>query len=384
MDLESDRYEGVVEAVYETVEGLLAWREACAGIADLTGATAVWITARDRKNAQVSFSDGFETGISGNNPSISENIAVAARFDFAESFEIQLGQKNTDDSAADAASADYVSRRNIFETEELLVTLNCEFRGIAGAMPPQAARWLERLTPHLERAARLQARRFLAAADGFAELQLLDEWRLPAMLVAMNGAVLRANRAAQRLVRHTSLVRVREGMLELSEGEHRRLLDDCHGDRQLSESGSVSPFQAGQVPASRYRMLRLIAPGEAADAQDAAANVDALYVFYHLVASSRSNAALLTFYHLDSPPLVDPALLSAAFDLTPAECRVAHSIAEGRTPKEIAARLGVQHDTVRKQLQAIYQKTATNRQADLIRLLLHLPAHRVPNVHGIS
>jgi hypothetical protein len=34
----------------------------------------------------------------------------------------------------------------------------------------------------------------------------------------------------------------------------------------------------------------------------------------------------------------------------------------------------VQYDTVRKQLLSIYQKTATNRQPDLVRLLLHLPA----------
>ena len=98
-------------------------------------------------------------------------------------------------------------------------------------------------------------------------------------------------------------------------------------------------------------------------------------MFYHPVAVSRGHVALLTFYHPDSPPIVDPDLLASAFDLTPAECRVACHIAEGRTPKEIAGQTGVQHDTVRKQLQAIYQKTATNRQVDLIRLLLNLPAH---------
>jgi DNA-binding CsgD family transcriptional regulator len=187
----------------------------------------------------------------------------------------------------------------------------------------------------------------------------------------MNGAVLRANRALGRLVRHTSLVRMRDGMLELSGDEHRRILDDCQADLDTLEPGLE--VHAMEPTASRYRMLRLSASHE---------DDDALYVFYHLVASHRSNAALLTFYHPDSPPVVDADLLSMAFDLTPAECRVAHLIAEGRTPKEIAARLGVQHDTVRKQLQAIYQKTATNRQADLIRLLLHLPAHRAPDGQG--
>jgi DNA-binding CsgD family transcriptional regulator len=102
-------------------------------------------------------------------------------------------------------------------------------------------------------------------------------------------------------------------------------------------------------------------------------------VFYRAVAANHGLAALLTFYHPNSPPIVDTDLLANAFDLTPAECRVACHIAEGRTPKEIANQIGVQHDTVRKQLQAIYQKTATNRQADLIRLLLNLPAHPLPD-----
>jgi len=42
--------------------------------------------------------------------------------------------------------------------------------------------------------------------------------------------------------------------------------------------------------------------------------------------------------------------------------------------KTIAELLGVQYDTVRKQLVSIYQKTATNRQPELVRLLMNLPA----------
>jgi DNA-binding CsgD family transcriptional regulator len=377
MDLDSDRYEGVVEAVYETVEGSHAWRETCAEIAGLTGATAVWITARDRKHAQVSFTDGFQTEFADQFPGITASNPIDDGFESADSLDTVAWRQNPADSDKLGNSRDYVSRRNILETDELLVTLSCEFRAHAGIMPPRAARWLDRLAPHLTRAARLQGRRFLANAETFAGLQFLDEWRQPAMLVAMNGAVLRANRSLGRLVLHTTLVRMRDGMLELSDDQHRRILDDCHADLVALEAGSA--VRATDNAAAPYRMLRLNASDEA----DNTAN-EALYVFYHLVASSRSNAALLTFYHPDSPPVVDADLLSMAFDLTPAECRVAHSIAEGRTPKEIAARLGVQHDTVRKQLQAIYQKTATNRQADLIRLLLHLPAHRAPNGQGIN
>jgi DNA-binding CsgD family transcriptional regulator len=374
MDLDSARYEGVVEAVYETVEGMHAWRATCAEIAGLTGATAVWITVHDKKHAQVSFTDGFQTAIDREIPGITDCNPMAAQFD---SVELPLSvewRENPADSDRNTASPDYVSRRNILETRELLVTLNCEFRAHAGVMPPRAALWLDRLAPHLSRAARLQGHRFMTATDSFAGLEFLDEWRQPALLVAMNGAVLRVNRALGRLVRHTSLIRLQGDMLELADDQHRRILDDCQADLKPLESASAT--RRTDPTASRYRMLRLSTSDEAVD--------DLLYVFYHLVASRRANAALLTFYHPDSPPVVDADLLSMAFDLTPAECRVAHSIAEGRTPKEIAARLGVQHDTVRKQLQAIYQKTATNRQADLIRLLLHLPAHRAPEGQGLN
>ena len=37
----------------------------------------------------------------------------------------------------------------------------------------------------------------------------------------------------------------------------------------------------------------------------------------------------------------------------------------------------MQYDTVRKQLVSIYQKTATNRQPELVRLLMNLPASAV-------
>ena len=48
-------------------------------------------------------------------------------------------------------------------------------------------------------------------------------------------------------------------------------------------------------------------------------------------------------------------------------------LAEGLSLKQIAQAQGTQHETVRKQLRAIYQKTSTNRQPELLRLLLHLP-----------
>lgn len=60
--------------------------------------------------------------------------------------------------------------------------------------------------------------------------------------------------------------------------------------------------------------------------------------------------------------------VAAQFRLTPAEKRVLEGIVSGARPAEIAASAGVALETVRSQLKAIYGKTGTNRQAELVRL----------------
>jgi len=62
------------------------------------------------------------------------------------------------------------------------------------------------------------------------------------------------------------------------------------------------------------------------------------------------------------------------FGLTAAEARIAQGLAEGESPAQVAQRIGVSRDTIRNQLKAIYEKTGVHRQAELVRLLLLIPA----------
>ena len=62
--------------------------------------------------------------------------------------------------------------------------------------------------------------------------------------------------------------------------------------------------------------------------------------------------------------------LRRRFKLSKAEARVAKLLAEGLAPRMIADRLHVSIHTVRSQLQSIFQKTDTCRQAELTSLLL--------------
>jgi DNA-binding CsgD family transcriptional regulator len=51
---------------------------------------------------------------------------------------------------------------------------------------------------------------------------------------------------------------------------------------------------------------------------------------------------------------------------------VALAVFEGLAPKEIAATFGVSQHTVHVQLARVFDKTGTNRQADLMRLMMRL------------
>ena len=81
---------------------------------------------------------------------------------------------------------------------------------------------------------------------------------------------------------------------------------------------------------------------------------------------------LLTLTFAESKSGPKAALLTKAFGLTPAEANLASIIAEGINPERAAERLGIARETARNQLKAVFAKTSTHRQAELIALLSRL------------
>lgn len=88
------------------------------------------------------------------------------------------------------------------------------------------------------------------------------------------------------------------------------------------------------------------------------ATVDARLRQIERIRSTRTNA-----------PVGSPADLSSVFGFTPAEARVALLLAQGRTLQQIAGEFGVSRSTVAFHLRNIFQKTRTNRQAELVAML---------------
>jgi len=215
-----------------------------------------------------------------------------------------------------------------------------------GPVPPEVAASLNPLRPHLARAALLSARLGLERARATVEgLNLIG---LPAAVLAHKGRVLAAN---ETLIGYSPEIRVAAGdRLEFSNpNAHALFVKACEGRaRNLGGGASVPvprsptrpPFVAHLVP-MRGRGRDIFSGAE--------------LLLYLTPVIQRAG--------------LPPEILQALFDLSPAEARVAAMIAEGRSVKDIAQSLSVQPNTVRAQLKAVFSKTGTGRQGELVSLL---------------
>lgn len=67
-------------------------------------------------------------------------------------------------------------------------------------------------------------------------------------------------------------------------------------------------------------------------------------------------------------------VLQMLYALTPAEARLVNGLCEGLTINEMEKEFGLSVNTLRSQLKTIFRKTGTNRQAELVRLVMTSPA----------
>lgn len=216
-----------------------------------------------------------------------------------------------------------------------------------GPVPEEAIAMLDKLRPHLARAALLSVRLRLERANAaVASMEMLG---LPAAMLSSTGQSLAMNGHLTELV--PSLLQDRRDRLVINDpAADLTLAAALLAMRNEAESGPRSiPLPATE---ERPPMVAHLVPiqGEARD------------VF-------NSAMALLVLTPVRHGTVVAAEVIQGLFDLTPAEARVAHGIGAGRTAEELARSLGVSVETVRKHIAAVLAKTGLPRQAALVGLL---------------
>jgi DNA-binding CsgD family transcriptional regulator len=188
--------------------------------------------------------------------------------------------------------------------------------------------------------------------------ELLEKMRQPMILIDGQRRIAYQNRSATQLLQRGHLVHATEGTLGC-----RDAASDHHFGLAL-HSLALAPVD-GAVPADR-RNVRL----RSRDGRFVIGTLLALRPEGTMGTFGHHPLALFTVFEPGAGAEIDPFVLSATFDLTPAEARLAAMIVNGRTPEQCAAALGVKISTVRSQLVSIYGKTGAAGRAELVALIL--------------
>ncbi|MEJ0077794.1 MAG: helix-turn-helix transcriptional regulator [Alphaproteobacteria bacterium] len=219
----------------------------------------------------------------------------------------------------------------------------------AGPYQPADARLLNTIVPEMRAAVRIA--RHVLSAEGTGVARLLRRRGLPVFELDFWGRVLRTH-----LFTDSSGAPVRVSRERLVATD--RLVQPAL--EQAVARGVTPPGSPGVVALSdangerRYLQIVPVA-GPARDIFRATAAVAVLIPHQ----PGKRNAA-------------DYLAIRDAFSLTDRETDVALMLANGLSPIDIAKQLRIQVDTARDHLKSIFEKTETNRQAELVALLSRL------------
>jgi DNA-binding CsgD family transcriptional regulator/PAS domain-containing protein len=218
------------------------------------------------------------------------------------------------------------------------------------------------LNMHLKRALSIGVRVGSLSSQQRVSCELLDRSATAIALLDSRGRVVYLNSAAEELVsRHDGVTACASGIGLAAKPEDERL-QALIG--QTLDSVTTSGRSTGEV-------MRATRPS---GKQPYSIKVTAI---------SRPPLALTVFRPAACVLISDPERqngpsmqeAAALFKLTPAETRLALSLADGTSLRRSAERLGITYGTARSRLTQLFDKTNTRSQRELLRLLITLVSH---------
>jgi DNA-binding CsgD family transcriptional regulator len=221
-----------------------------------------------------------------------------------------------------------------------------------GPFTPDEARCLAMVGPRLAP--------IVSMAEKFSAFQItssllaLDQARCATFAVDVRGWVVNMNRRAEELL-----------------GADFRLSGKRLAARDASSNLSLQQLVAMSVAA---RKGQTFVPDPVVICCDGEARyvVEAVPMTAVLSMSFSAARILLLVTSLRARAAPDESVLRQGLGLTTAEARLARALATGHDVEEAASLLGIRMPTARSQLQAIFGKTNTRRQVELVSLLTRL------------
>ncbi|TVR98980.1 MAG: helix-turn-helix transcriptional regulator [Rhodospirillales bacterium] len=218
---------------------------------------------------------------------------------------------------------------------------------------------LRRLLPYLQRG--LRAGQVLRRSQNVRQLALdtLDLMPMGIVLISLGGAVLATNRVARAVMAERQAFNVGRSGLEIAREGRISRVRDLIADAIQSKGHNQGPRPFGfsvSRPNGQRPLSIWIWPVRALERH-----------------SWDDPAAVMFIGDPDYSGDIDEGRLRQLYGLTAAEARVAALLASGYRLDEIAEMLDVAYETTRKHLKRVLSKAHTDRQAELVRMIMTGP-----------
>ena len=261
----------------------------------------------------------------------------------------------------------FLSVHHLFWNEDLCVVFGIHTSKQRQPLNDEELSFLDRLLPHLRRIALLQKHIYEFSNKAIIGFALIDKLMQPIMLLNLSGEVAHTNQAMNNLVEKIPFVQIIDKFLKIPDPYLNQLNQKLQYVEYLFRCNQLINRQTSEECCIKILMI----------------DGEVLYIFITLLVSEQEIKAfgirpmvMLTFYSPKHAVSLDPHLLNVIFGLSPAESKIALKLLEGDSPKVIAQKHQVNEDTIRKQIQSIFKKTAKNRQSELVKLFLNMPAQK--------
>jgi DNA-binding CsgD family transcriptional regulator len=186
--------------------------------------------------------------------------------------------------------------------------------------------------------------------------QLIQKMNQPIAIINLNGDILELNTETKQLLENSKLIQIKQRRFAFNESSQQQFelnlielerLHKLHHDLSYAERSKIM-----MIDDHLFLTLDLLSPEKT-----------------HKIFGLRP-VLLATFSGLKHKPKYQREICTQLFMFTPVEHKICEQLLEGKTTKEIALSHDIQADTVKKHLQAIFKKTKTHRQSELIQLLM--------------
>lgn len=231
-----------------------------------------------------------------------------------------------------------------------------------GAYDQAEVQLLQTLMLHLQKALELHRRVIILQEKRNASIESLNLLSTGFILVDRSAHVLFTNHAARRIIDQNDGLSIRLSGLTASLSDETAKIQKLAHEAWIRVPSNGSPSPSGSVavsrPSGRRRFSLLVVPLPRNESEP------------RLFAGIDLPAAAILISDPEGETVPDTTALRQSFGLTPAEANLASILMAGKSLKQAMDQLRISMNTAKTQLKAIFSKTGTSRQGELIRLLL--------------